>query len=236
MEAPKRQATEAAPEFTVVPPTGSLLRDRNFRLFFIGMLISNSGTFLQSVSQGVLVHDLTGRNFMVGVTQAAVFIPVLLLALQGGSLADRFDRRRLLISTQVLAMVATGTLAVLAATGHATVPAVIAVAALVGVQYAVAIPTMQALLPAMVEPRRLGEAIGWNSVTFNIGRVLGPVLSTVALATVGFAWAFGINALSFLAIIVARVSMRVPGRQREMGESYSVRDALRYAWDNRRIR
>src|SRR5919197_5150336 len=236
MEAPKRQATEAAPEFTVVPPTGSLLRDRNFRLFFIGMLISNSGTFLQSVSQGVLVHDLTGRDFMVRVTQAAAFIPVLLLALQGGSLADRFDRRRLLISTQVLAMVATGTLAVLAATGHATVPAVIAVAALVGVQYAVAIPTMQALLPAMVEPRRLGEAIGWNSVTFNVGRVLGPALSTVAIATVGFAWAFGLNSLSFLAIIVALMSMRLVRPARATAERTSVRDVLRYAWRSPRIR
>ena len=236
MEAPRRQATEAAPDFTVVPPSGSLLRDRNFRLFFIGMLISNSGTFLQSVAQGVLVHDLTGRNFMVGVTQAAVFIPVLLLALQGGSLADRFDRRRLLISTQVLAMVATGTLAVLAATGHATVPAVITVAALVGVQYAVAIPTMQALLPAFVEPRRLGEAIGLNSVTFNVARVIGPALSTALLAAAGFGLAFGLNSLSFLALIVSLSVITLARPPRAATESHSVREALSYAWRSPRIR
>src|SRR5437588_7159016 len=142
MEAPETSKHEAAPEFSVVPPAGgSLLRERNFRLFFTGQLVSNSGTFLQSVSQGVLVLQLTHRSFMVGVTQAAVFVPVLLLSLTGGSLADRFDRRRLLIASQILAMAATGTLAIVVASGHASVGAVIAVAALVGVQYAVAIHT-----------------------------------------------------------------------------------------------
>src|SRR2546423_6703307 len=124
MRASETRASEGSPEFTVVPPPGgSLLRERNFRLFFSGQLVSNSGTFLQSVAQGVLVQHLTHRAFMVGVTTAAVFLPVLLLSLTGGSLADRLDRRRLLIATQILAMVATGTLAVLAAAGHASVPA-----------------------------------------------------------------------------------------------------------------
>jgi len=116
MEAPETVASEAASQDPAAPePRGSLLRERNFRVFFIGQLISNCGTFLQSVSQGVLVYQLSGRNnFMVGLTQAAVFLPVLLLSLTGGSLADRFDRRGLLISSQVLAMVATGTLALVA--------------------------------------------------------------------------------------------------------------------------
>src|SRR2546423_3061233 len=109
MKAPETPASEAAPEFSVVPPSGgTLLRERNFRLFFFGQLVSNSGTQMQSVAQGVLVWELTRRSFMVGVTQAAVFLPILLLALQGGRLADRFDRRRLFIASQVLAMGATG--------------------------------------------------------------------------------------------------------------------------------
>jgi MFS family permease len=237
MKAPETHTpSEAAPEISVIPSGGSLLRERNFRLYFFGQLVSNTGTQLQSVAQGVLIMALTHRSFMVGVTQAAVFLPILLLSLQGGRLADRFDRRRLFLASQVLAMGATGTLAILAATHHATVPAIITVAALVGVQYAVAIPTMQALLPAMVDSRRLGEAIGWNSVTFNVGRVLGPVLSTVAIATVGFAWAFGLNSLSFLAIIVALASMRLVRPARTTGESTSVRDVLRSAWRDRRIR
>src|ERR671934_1603247 len=100
-----------------------LSRNRNFRLFFFGQLVSNSGTWLQNVAQGVLVLRLTGRSFMVGVTSAALFVPVLLLALFGGRLADQIDRRRLLIGSQFLAMAATGALAVLAATRHATVVA-----------------------------------------------------------------------------------------------------------------
>src|SRR5437867_11853555 len=107
MEAPGTASSEAAPEVPVVPPSGgSLLRERNFRLFFIGQLVSNSGTFLQSVSQGVLVLQLTHRSFMVGVTQAAVFVPVRLLSLSGGSLADRLDRRRILFVSYFHAMVA----------------------------------------------------------------------------------------------------------------------------------
>src|SRR5437588_1103701 len=237
MEAPETPASEAAPEFSVVPLSGgSLLRERNFRIFFIGQLVSNSGTFLQSVAQAVLVQDLTHRSFMVGVVTAAVFLPVLLLSLTGGSLADRFDRRGLLVATQVLAMVATGTLAVLAATGHASVPAVIVVASLVGVQYAVAIPTSQALLPAFVDPRRLGEAIGLNSVTFNMARVVGPALSAVLLATAGFGLAFGLNSLSFLALIGALSMIRFRRPTRARAESHSVREALAYAWRNPRIR
>jgi MFS family permease len=218
-------------------PTSSLLGDRNFRIFFIGMLVSNSGTFLQSVAQGVLVYRLSHHsNFMVGLTQAAVFVPVLLLSLQGGSLADRVDRKRLLIGTQVLAMAATGTLAVIVATGHASVPAVITVAVLIGIQYAAAIPTMQALLPAFVERRRLGEAIGLNSVTFNLARVIGPALSTVLLAVFGFGLAFGLNSLSFLALIGALLAIRFTRPTRAAAESRSVRDALVYGWRNPRIR
>ena len=237
MEAPESLASEAAPG---VPDAsahrGSLLRERNFRLFFVGQLISNSGTFLQSVSQGVLVLQLTHRSFMVGVTQAAVFVPVLLLSLTGGSLADRFDRRRLLIASQVLAMAATGTVAIVVTAGHATVGLVIAMAALVGVQYAIAIPTSQALLPAFVEPRRLGEAIGLNSVTFNVARVIGPALSTALLAAAGFGLAFGLNSLSFLALIgaLSLITFRRPPRGH--GESRSVREALAYAWQRPRVR
>src|SRR5437588_159202 len=237
MEAPENEASEAAPQLSVVKALGgSLLRERNFRVFFVGQLISNSGTFLQSVAQAVLVQQLTHSSFMVGVATAAVFLPVLLLSLTGGSLADRFDRRRLLIATQVLAMVATGTLALLAAAGHASVPAVITVASLVGVQYAVAIPTSQALLPAFVEPRRLGEAIGLNSVTFNMARVIGPALSTVLLAGGRYWLAFGVNSLSFLALIGALSMIRFSRPTRSAAEAGSVREALAYAWRNPRIR
>ncbi|HXJ67224.1 MAG TPA: MFS transporter, partial [Actinomycetota bacterium] len=178
------------------PARQPLFANRNFRLFFTGQLISNTGTWLQNVAQGVLVLRLTNSSLMVGVANAALFVPVLLLSLFGGQLADRFDRRRLLLSTQVLALIATAVLAVLAGTGNAKVVVVIVVAVVIGIQYAVSIPAMGALLPALVDRSQLGEAIGMNSVTYNLARVVGPVIATVTIAAVGFGWAFALNSLS----------------------------------------
>lgn len=209
---------------------------RNFRLFFVGQLVSNSGTWLQNVAQGVLVLQLSGSPLMVGLTGAASFLPVAFLALTGGRLADRFDRRWLLIGTQVLAMGATGALAILAATDSVTVGAVIAVALAIGVQYAVSIPAMMALLPALVEPGLLGQAIGMNSVTYNVARVLGPGLATAAIATLGFGWSFGLNSLSFLALIAALLFVRLPRERERAATAGSIREVLAYAWGNRRIR
>jgi MFS family permease len=213
-------------------------RSRNFRLFFAGQLVSNSGTWLQNVAQGVLILRLTHSNLMVGVSGAALFVPVLLLALAGGRLSDRMDRRRLLIGTQVLALAATGTLAVLVGTGHASTSAVIAVAALVGIQFAISIPAMGALIPALVSREQLGQAIGLNAVTYNVGRVVGPLVSTAAVAGIGFAWAFGINSLSFLALIVALLLLRIAPRPRLATDdgSGSVREAVRATWRDRRAR
>jgi len=213
-----------------------LFRNRNFRLFFIGQIVSNSGTWLQNVAQGVLVHRLTGRSFMVGVTSAALFLPVLFLALLGGRLADRFDRRRLLIATQVLALAATGVLAVLTATGHVSVWALIVVAVLIGIQYAISIPTMGALLPRLVRPEQLGQAIGMNSVTYNLARVIGPVVATAAIAVLGFAWAFGLNSLSFVALIVALLMLRLPRAPRTERAGGSIREAMSMAWRSPRLR
>jgi MFS family permease len=224
-----------APERARGPHRG-LFRNRNFRLFFIGQIVSNSGTWLQNVAQGVLVLRLTGRSFMVGVTSAALFVPVLFLALVGGRLADRFDRRRLLIATQVLALAATGVLAVLTATGHVSVWAVIVVAVLVGIQYAISIPTMGALLPWLVQPQQLGQAIGMNSVTYNLARVIGPVVATAAIAVLGFAWAFGLNSLSFVALIVALLMLRLPRAPRAERAGGSIRQAMSMAWRSPRLR
>jgi MFS family permease len=209
---------------------------RDFRLYFFGNLISSSGTWLQNVAQGVLVLELTGSAFMVGLTQVATFVPVLVLGLHGGGLADRFDRRKLLMSTQVLAIASTGALAILAATGHATVPAIMVVALLLGIQYAVAIPALQAVVPSLVPPEQLGPAVAYSSVTYNLARALGPLLATAAVAALGFGLAFGLNSLSFVALFVAVAAIRLrPGSEAPHGRG-SIRDGLRYAWRSRRIR
>lgn len=213
-----------------------LFANRNFRLFFTGQIVSNTGTWLQNVAQGVLVLRLTDSSLMVGVTNAALFVPVLLLALFGGRLADAFDRRRLLIGTQFLAMGATGVLAILAGSGNATVAAVIVVAVLVGVQYAVSIPAMGALLPALVDRSQLGQAIGMNSVTYNLARVIGPIVATAAIASVGFGWAFGINSLSYLGLIAALMMIRIERRPRPEGGPGSIREVMTLAWRSPRLR
>ncbi len=234
MDSVETRAPEAPPR--AGGTNRGLFRNRNFRLFFIGQIVSNSGTWLQNVAQGVLVHRLTGRSFMVGVTSAALFLPVLFLALLGGRLADRFDRRRLLIATQVLALAATGVLAVLTATGHVSVWALIVVAVLIGIQYAISIPTMGALLPRLVRPEQLGQAIGMNSVTYNLARVIGPVVATAAIAVLGFAWAFGLNRLSFVALIVALLMLRLPRAPRTERAGGSIREAMSMAWRSPRLR
>lgn len=221
-------------------PRGGPFGNRNFRLFFIGQLISNTGNWLQLAAQGVLVKELSGSSFVVGATTAALFLPVWFLSLPGGRLADRFDRRRVLIATQVLALVATGTLAVLAATGRASVGAVVVVALLVGVQFAISLPVMQALLPSLVDPSQMGQAIGLNAITYNVGRVLGPALAATIIATLGFGLSFGLNSLSFVGLIVALVLIRPRAVQDRLEDAPkgqgSIREALAYVWRDRRLR
>jgi MFS family permease len=222
------------------PASGGLFANRNFRLFFTGQLISNTGNWLQLAAQAVLVKQLSGSSFAVGMTTAALFVPVWIFALPGGRLADAVDRRRVLVAMEVLAMVATGALAALAATGHATVAAVVVVALLVGVQFAVSIPTMMALLPALVERRQIGQAIGMNSITYNVARALGPALATAIIATLGFGLTFALNALSFVALIVAvlmlRPRMTLEADAADGADGGSIREALAFAWSDRRLR
>jgi MFS family permease len=205
----------------------SVFAVRAFRLLFIGQIISSTGTWLQNVAQNSMVRTLSGGSFMVGVTQAAMFLPVLVLALPGGALADRFDRRRLLIATQLLAAAATLGLALVTWSHHESVAAVLVVAVLVGIQYAVAIPATLALLPSLVEPGQLGEAIGMNSITYNIARVLGPALLAAVIALGGYAGAFALNSLSFLALVAALLLM---GRPRDAGPRAGgpIREALAF--------
>jgi len=222
-------------------PSAGVFANRNFRLFFVGQLISNTGNWLQLAAQAILVKQLSESSLAVGAVTAALFLPVWFFALPGGRLADRFDHRHVLVGTQILALVATAVLAVLAGLGHATVPVVMVVALLVGVQYAISIPVMQALLPSLVAPEQVGQAIGMISITYNIGRVLGPALATAIVATVGFGLSFGLNSLSFIALIVALLMMRprigdgVAIEARPTGNG-RVREAVSHAWRDRRLR
>jgi MFS family permease len=230
-----RRGTRAGRRLIAGVRSRSVLSNRDFRLFFAGNLVSSSGTWLQNVAQGVLVLQLTGRSVMVGATQAATFVPVLLLALHGGRLADRFDRRRLLIWTQLSAAGATAVLAVLAAADRAGVAAIVAVAVVLGIQYAIAIPATQALVPSLVPAEDLGPAIGLTTVTYNLARALGPLLATVSVALLGFGLAFGLNSLSFVALAVAVVAIRPRGRP-SADAGGPIMEGVRLAWRTPRLR
>lgn len=202
------------------------LRERSYRLFFIGNISSNFGTFCQSIAQSLLVFRLTGSTALVGVVNFAQFAAVPLLAPLAGAAADRYDRRRILMLTQVLAFVVSAGLTVLSALGWATAWVVIALAGLLGVTSAFQFPVSRSLAPLLISERNLGRAINLDSVSVNLARALGPVAGAVIVDRAGVSWAFGLNAVSYLVLVVA-LSRVTPRQQAAPGASSSFVDGLR---------
>lgn len=206
-------------------------------MYFAGNLTSNIGTWLANVALASFMLDLTHSSFWVGLTGAGLFVPVLLFALPFGALADRADRLRLLRASQLLAAALGALLTVLAATGTANRYAVVAIAAGLGLTIASGIPAMQSMLPSLVPDEEMTEAIGLNALTFNLARALGPILAAATLTTIGAAWAFGINAASYFALVAALTIIGRPPYPRESrGTPGGVREGLRYAWTHHTTR
>ncbi len=203
----------------------------NYRRYFIGQLVSLSGNWMQMVAAVWLVLSLTGSGVAVGFVTALQFLPMLLFGAWGGLLADRIDKRRLLIATQVLmALPAIGLLAVSAA-GVVT-PAMVYVAAFArGAVLAVDNPTRQSFVIELVGAERVVNAVSLNSVLVQTARVLGPALAGIMIATVGVVPCFALNSLTFVAMIVALLAMdpaqlqTPPVARRERG---AIRAGLRY--------
>ena len=185
------------------------LRVRNYRLFFLGQIVSVSGTWMQIVALGWLVLDLSdGSALAVGVVTALQQVPMLLLGAWGGVIADRFSKRRILVVTQAVSAGTSLALGVLAITGHATLVNVGALALLTGCATVVDLPTRQVFLSELVDTDDLINAVGLNSAVFNGARIVGPAGAGVLLLTVGAGWCFVLNGVSFLAVIVALLAMR----------------------------
>ncbi|MFJ6214254.1 MFS transporter [Streptomyces sp. NPDC092296] len=209
----------------------SSLRVRNYRYFFLGQVVSNTGTWMQRVAQDWLVLSLTGSPFAVGITTAMQFLPMLLFGLFGGVLADRYPKRRLLMMTQgVMGLLAAG-LAVLTLAGVVTVYHVYVFAFLLGLVTVVDNPTRQTFVTEMVGPHALRNAVSLNAANFQTARLIGPAVAGLLIAAVGSGWAFGLNALSFAAVIGGLLAMRTselhptPVRPREKGQ---LREGLHY--------
>ncbi|WP_106978271.1 MFS transporter [Streptomyces sp. NRRL WC-3744] len=209
----------------------SSLKIRNYRLFFIGQVVSNTGTWMQRIAQDWLVLSLTGSSAAVGITTALQFLPMLLFGLYGGVLVDRLPKRPALLVTQT-AMAVTGlALAALTLSGHVQVWHVYVAAFAVGLATVVDNPARQSFVSEMVGPEQLQNAVSLNSANFQSARLVGPAVAGLMITGVGTGWAFLANGLSFAAPIAGLLLMRarelhvVERAPRGKGQ---LREGLRY--------
>jgi MFS family permease len=207
------------------------LRIRNYRLFFFGQLVSVSGTWMQQLAQDWLVLRLTNRALPVGITTALQFAPVLVFGIWGGLIADRLDKRRLLLATQGAMGALALALGVLTATGAVRLWMIYLLALLLGCATSFDMPARQSFVTEMVGPKDLPNAVGLNSAVFNVGRIIGPAMAGVLIGVVGIAPAFIVNAISYLAVMAGlwrmdpRQLFRGAPVERSRGQ---VRDGFRY--------
>jgi len=212
-----------------------LILHRNFGPYFIGNAASASGTWFQNLAAGLYVFERTHSPFLLGVLQFGNFVPVLLLAPWGGSAADRFDRKRLLLLTQVVATVVSGALAALAWEGHVSVPLVIGCAVCLGVASAFSAPASQALIGDLVPRHELQSAVALNSMTYNLARAVGPALAGLSVDRLGYAPSFAINAASYLLLVLGLFVVTPRARELASRGQARLRESLRIARQQPRL-
>ena len=193
-----------------INPFRAIQRHRNFRYFWVGQTLSLIGSWMQSVGQGWLALELTNDAFRVGLVSAMGSLPVLAFSLYAGVLVDRTDKLRLVFIAQMLFCVEASVLWWLTWTGHITYGWLIALATLQGVISSVEIPARQSLFVELVGREDLLDAIALNSSGFNLARIIGPSIAALVIAQAGLAWCFGINALSYIAVLGGLFLIRLP--------------------------
>jgi MFS family permease len=215
------------------------LRVRNFRIFFIGQFVSSVGLWMQQVAELWLVADLTSSATAVGLITVAHFGPVLLFGLWGGVVADRLDKRRLLLVTQALLATIAAGLAIVSATGGVTVGILYGFAAATGLVQAVDNPARRAFIREMVDRANVSNAVSLVSMVFTSSRIVGPAITGVLLVATGPTIVFAVNALSYGGVLTALLLMRVkelhsfPPVPRAPGQ---LLEGLRYSWANTGVR
>jgi len=214
--APSSDPSEPPPQLSAAAPTGfrrlaSALTYRDFRILWIGAFLSTIGTWMQRVAQQWLVLTITGASsaFFLGLDSFMGELPILLLMIVAGVIADRHDRRRLLLMSQVLQMSAALTLAALVYWDLVQIWHVLALSSITGLAQAFGGPAYQSLLPSLVGRDDVPNAIAFNSIQFNLARFVGPPLAGATLAVFGMVACFGLNGLSFLFVIAAILSLHV---------------------------
>jgi predicted MFS family arabinose efflux permease len=215
--------------------TFNALKHRNYRLFLTGQVVSLSGTWMQRVAQAWLVYELTKSAFALGVVDFATRIPVLFFSLFAGVLADRVDKRRILIISQVVAMGQAFVLAALTLSGQVAFWHVAVLGAVLGTTQSFDAPTRHSFFKEMVGSRDLMNAIALNSTAFNMARLAGPALAGVLIYVIGPGGCFLVNGITFLGVLGAYTMMRLGRRGRQPSDRShwnELRDGLRYVRDH----
>lgn len=186
----------------------STLRHRDYRLLWFGQIVSLAGSQMQVVATGWLVLQLTNSAFQLGLLGLLRALPVMLLAMIGGTIADFFDRRRLLLITQTILLLIAATLALTTATGAVSMPLIYALTVAAGATNAFDNPARQSLIPNLVPREELTAALTLNITTFQLGQIVGPLIGGIVVASFGAQGAYAIDALSFVAVLIALLLMR----------------------------
>jgi MFS family permease len=220
------------------------MRHRNYRLFFAGQGLSLIGTWMMTVAQSWLILELTGDPLLLGIVAAVQWMPVLILGLFGGIVADALPKRRTMLGTQGFAALLSLTMAILVFTHTVAVWHVMLIAFLLGIRNSIDLPTRQSFSVEMVGKQDVGNAVALNSAMFNGARVIGPAVAGITIGTLGIGVAFLIDAISYLAVIFALVAMKEedlharqgiapPTSVREVAEN--LKEGLRYVRHTRNV-
>ena len=182
---------------------------RDFRVMWTGAFVSTIGTFVQQFAQSWLVYDLTKDAFYLGLDLFLGQLPIMLFSLVGGVFADRLDRRQMLLWSQYIQMVCAFVLAILFFTHVVQVWHILTLSFIVGLGQSFGGPAYSALLPTLVDAEDLSNAIAMNSIQFNLARIVGPTLGGLAYTALGATWCFGLNGISYIAVIISLISLRL---------------------------
>ncbi len=227
-------SSDAWPEATAGRSALGLIADRNFGPFFFANLASNSGTWFQNIAAILLIYDLTGSSTLVGLVSALQFGFALVLSVWAGMLADRYDRKRLIIAGQSVGLLAALALMYLSSR-EIVVGQVLGFIALAGIGHAVTSPALQASITQLVPPADVGQAVALNSVTYNLARAVGPALGAIVYVRFGPVVSFAVNAATYLSLIVVLAVIRLRTVRRDESEDRSVLAGVRYVMRSRAL-
>jgi MFS family permease len=220
------EKTEIQAKDSRLPEMFRALKHRNYQYFFVGQLLSLIGTWMQSVAQAWLVYRLTDSTVLLGLISFSGQIPVFLLATLGGAIADRYNRQRILQITQTIAMILATVLTILTLTGAIEVWHIFVIAALLGLTNAFDIPTRQAFIVDIIERKDLTNAIALNSSMFNGARIIGPAVAGLLVASVGEGWCFGINAVSYIAVLTGLFLIRIETQRKTAAAGSAISNII----------